>query len=49
MNQSDRDFFAVEEASVTPLEGSGETQAVGFMLVARWHVRLVLPLPGNSP
>ena len=49
VNQSDRDFFAVEEASVTPLEGSGETQAVGFMLVARRHVRLALPLPSNSP
>ena len=49
VNQSDRESFAVEEPSVTPLEGSGETQAVGFMLVARRHVRLVLPLPGNSP
>ena len=49
VNQSDRESFAVEEPSVTPLEGSGETQAVGFMLVARRHVRLALPLPSNSP
>ena len=49
MNQSNRESFAVEEPSVTPLEGSGETQAVGFMLVARRHVRLALPLPSNSP
>jgi hypothetical protein len=48
VNQSDRESFAVEP-SVTPLEGSGETQAVGFMLVARRHVRLALPLPSNSP
>ena len=49
MNQSGGESLAVEDPSVTPLEGSGETQAVGFMLVARRHVRLALPLPSNSP
>lgn len=29
---------------MTPLDGSREAQQVGFMLVARRHVRLVMPL-----
>ena len=46
VNQGDRDFFSIEDASVTPLDGSREAQKVGFMLIARRHVRLVLPLEG---
>ena len=44
VNQGDRDFFPLEEATVTPLDGSREGQPVGFMLVSRRHVRLVLPM-----
>ncbi len=44
VNQGDRDFFSIEDAAVTPLDGSREAQQVGFMLVARRHVRLVMPL-----
>jgi hypothetical protein len=44
VNQSDRDFFPLEEAAVTPLDGSRDAQPVGFLLVSRRHVRLVLPL-----
>ena len=44
VNQDDCDFFSIEEAAVTPLDGSREAQQVGFMLVSRRHVRLVLPL-----
>lgn len=46
VNQGDREFFSIENASVTPLDGSREAQEVGFMLIARRHVRLVLPLEG---
>ena len=48
VNQADRDFFSIEDASVTPLDGSGEPQRIGFMLVARRHVRLVLPLAAEE-
>jgi len=48
VNQDDRDFFSIEEAAVTPLDGSREAQQVGFMLVGRRHVRLVLPLEGRA-
>lgn len=43
VNQGERDFFSIEDAAVTPLDGSREAQQVGFMLVARRHVRLVMP------
>jgi len=48
VNQGDREFFSVEDASVTPIDGAGEPQRIGFMLVARRHVRLVLPLPPKT-
>ena len=50
VNQGERDFFSIEDAAVTPLDGSREAQQVGFMLVARRHVRLVMPLelPGSG-
>ena len=48
VNQDDRDFFSIEDAAVTPLDGSREPHQVGFMLVARRHVRLVLPLEGPA-
>jgi len=44
VNQGERDFFSIEDAAVTPLDGSREAQQVGFMHVARRHVRLVMPL-----
>ena len=44
VNQGERDFFSIEDAAVTPLDGSRDAQQVGFMLVARRHVRLVMPL-----
>jgi len=47
VNQGDREFFSVEDASVTPIDGS-EPQQIGFMLVARRHVRLVLPLSSGD-
>jgi Family of unknown function (DUF6812) len=49
VNQGDREFFSIEDAAVTPLDGSTEAQWIGFMLVARQHVRLVLPVePGEG-
>jgi hypothetical protein len=42
VNQRDRDFFAFQDATMTPLSG-GESRAVGFLMVARRHVVLVTP------
>ena len=48
VNQGDREFFSIEDAAVTPLDGSREAQQIGFLLVARRHVRLVLPLEARE-
>jgi hypothetical protein len=48
VNQRDREFFAIQRATVTPLEGSGEVRSYEFLMVARHHVRLVLPSAGES-
>ena len=42
VNQRDRDFFAFSDATVTPLDG-GRSRAVGFLMVARPHVVIVMP------
>ena len=48
VNQRDREFFAMQDTTVTPLDGSGEGHAVGFVLVARRHIRIVLPGEGAA-
>jgi uncharacterized protein DUF6812 len=48
VNQGDCDFFAIEEAAVTPLDGSTDARHIDFMLVASRHVRLVLPLEASE-
>jgi hypothetical protein len=48
VNQRDRDFFAFSDATMTPLDGGGEPQAVPFVMVARRHVVLVTPGSGEG-
>ena len=43
VNQRDREFFSIQDATVTPLDGSGEGHLTDFLLVARRHIRLVVP------
>jgi hypothetical protein len=43
VNQRDRDFFAFQDATMTPLAG-GDGQTVPFLMVARRHVVLVAPV-----
>ena len=43
VNQRDREFFAIQDSTITPLDGSGEGYPAGFVLVARRHIRLVFP------
>ena len=47
VNQRDRDFFAFQDATMTPL-GGGEAQTVPFLMVARRHVVLVTPGSGED-
>ena len=48
VNQRDRDFFAFQEATITPLSGDGEAQVVPFLMVARRHVVMVAPSSGED-
>ena len=48
VNQRDRDFFAFQDATMTPLGGGGEPQVVPFLMVARRHVVLVTPDSGED-
>ena len=43
VNQRDRDFFAFQDATLTPLSGEGEAHSAPFLMVARRHVVLVEP------
>ena len=46
VNQRDREFFSIQDATVSSLDGGGEAQQVEFVLVARRHIRMVVPGPG---
>ena len=47
VNQRDRDFFAFQDATMTPLSG-GDGRTVPFLMVARRHVVLVTPVGGDD-
>ncbi len=44
LNQRDREFLPVQNASVAELGGEDEPEAAGFVLVGRCHIRLVIPV-----
>ena len=48
VNQRDRDFFAFQDATMTPLSDNGESRAVPFLMVARRHIVLVAPGSGKD-
>jgi hypothetical protein len=41
VNQRDREFFAVSEATITALDDTESTRQAAFIMVARRHVTLV--------
>jgi hypothetical protein len=43
VNQRDRDFFSLSDARISPLGEGGETQEVPFVMVARRHIRVLVP------
>ncbi len=43
VNQREREFFSIQEATVRPLDGDGEGERRAFLLVARHHIRLIVP------
>ena len=47
VNQRDREFFAMQDATITSLDGSDQGRPADFLLVARRHIRLVVPGAGE--
>jgi hypothetical protein len=43
VNQPDREFFSIQDATLTALDPPGEVQQVAFLMVARRHIRLIAP------
>jgi hypothetical protein len=41
VNQRDREFFAVSDATITSLDDTESTRRAAFIMVARRHVTLV--------
>ena len=48
VNQRDREFFAIQDATVTALDSPGDVQRTPFMMVARRHVRLITPARADA-
>jgi len=49
VNQRDREFFALADATVASLDTPGEVRDASFLMVARGHVRLIAPADEQSP
>jgi hypothetical protein len=46
VNQRDREFFSLEDVTLTPLDAPDETTTLPFLMVARSHVVFVTPTGG---
>jgi hypothetical protein len=43
VNRRDQEFFTVQDAKLTALDGSGREWAAAVLMVARRHIRLIVP------
>ena len=41
VNQRDREFFTVSDATVESLDSPGQTRKASFLMVGRSHIRLI--------
>jgi hypothetical protein len=41
VNQRDREFFTVSDATITELDAPGQSRQASFLMVGRSHVRLI--------
>jgi hypothetical protein len=49
LNQRDREFFPVEDAVLSGHDRPEDTRSVPFLMVARAHIRLVVPVEEEQP
>ncbi len=43
INRRDQEFFTIVNARLTPLEGSGQEWSSSVLMLARRHIRLIVP------
>jgi hypothetical protein len=43
VNQRDREFFSIQDATLTGLDDPTIVQKMAFLMVARSHIRLIAP------
>jgi len=43
VNRRDQEFFTVQAARISPLNGEGEEWAAPVLMVGRAHIRLIVP------
>ena len=48
VNQRDREFFTLSQATVTALDGPNDTRQTDFLMVGRSHVRLIWSATGGA-
>ena len=48
VNQRDREFLTISEATIEPLDGTGGKRSEPFLMIGRAHVRLIAPAGGAS-
>ena len=47
VNQRDREFFSIQDATLTALDRPEEVRQMPFLMVARSHIRLIAPVGGG--
>ncbi|HEY2601634.1 MAG TPA: hypothetical protein VGI67_08765 [Thermoleophilaceae bacterium] len=48
VNQRDREFFSIQDATLTALDKPELTHEMSFLMVARRHIRLIAPVGGSD-
>ena len=43
VNQRDREFFSIQDATLTSLDRPDDVEQMAFLMVARRHIRLTAP------
>jgi hypothetical protein len=44
INRREQEFFTIQDASLTALDGSGRDWGAPILMLARRHIRLIVPL-----
>jgi hypothetical protein len=48
VNQRDREFFSIRDATLVALDAPNDVKQVPFVMVASRHIRLILPTGGEN-